>query len=104
MSEEWHDHPSEFLKRWLSLAEPARRRVKEQLGDRPMELQLRACEETSILLSMENLMSFPWIRERVEAGRLKIHGWYFNMKNGELYDYDSEKEEFLPLDNGMEFL
>ena len=73
------------------------------MGD-PMELQLRACEETSILLSMENLMSFPWIRKRVEAGRLKIHGWYFNMKNGELYDYDSEKEEFLPLDNGMEFL
>ncbi len=53
---------------------------------------------------MENLMSFPWIRERVEAGKLKIHGWYFNMHEGEMYDYDSEKEEFLPLDDNMEFL
>ena len=97
MSEEWHNHPSEFLTRWLTLAEPARRRVKERLGDRPEELQLRVCEESSILLSMENLMTFPWIRERVEAGNLKIHGWYFNLHEGELYDYDSEKEEFLPL-------
>ena len=104
MSEEWHDHPSEFLKRWLSLAEPARKRVKTQLGGLAAELQLRACEETSILLSMENLMTFPWIRERVEAGKLKIHGWYFNMNEGEMYDYDSEKEEFFPLDDNMEFV
>ena len=97
MSDEWHDHPSEFLTRWLTLAEPARRRVKESLAGMAEEVQLRACEESSILLSMENLMTFPWIRERVETGNLKIHGWYFNMNEGELYDYDSEKEEFLPL-------
>ncbi len=104
MSEEWHDHPSEFLTRWLSLAEPARERVNTRLAGLSRELKLRACEETSILLSMENLMTFPWIRERVEAGTLKIHGWYFNMNEGEMYDYDSEKEEFLPLDDNMEFV
>ena len=104
MSKEWHDHPSEFLTRWLSLAEPARERVNTRLAGLSRELKLRACEETSILLSMENLMTFPWIRERVEAGTLKIHGWYFNMNEGEMYDYDSEKEEFLPLDDNMEFV
>lgn len=104
MSDDWHDHPSEFLSQWLSLAEPARRRVKERLGELSMDLQMRACEETSILLSMENLMTFPWIRERVEAGKLKIHGWYFNIDNGEMYDYDSEKEEFSPLGGNMEYL
>ena len=97
MTEEEHRAPGEFLKPWLSLAEPARQRVKEQLGDQPPELQCRACEESAILLSMENLMTFPWIRERVEAGELKIHGWYFNLEHGELFDYDSEAEEFRPL-------
>ena len=27
-----------------------------------------------------------------------------NMNEGEMYDYDSEKEEFLPLDDNMEFV
>lgn len=95
-------HSSAFLGRWLSLAEPALLRVREQLAGAPQELQQRACEETSILLSMENLMTFPWIRQRVEAGSLKIHGWYFHMDSGEMYDYDSEKEEFLPLSESGE--
>ena len=95
-------HSSAFLGRWLSLAEPALLRVREQLAGAPQELQQRACEETSILLSMENLMTFPWIRQRVEAGSLKIHGWYFHMDSGEMYDYDSEREEFLPLSESGE--
>lgn len=57
----------------------------------------RACEESSILLSMENLLTFPWIRERADAGKIEIHGWYFNMNNGEMYYYDTEQERFLLL-------
>jgi len=92
---EGHDcHRSEFLDQWLSVAENARTVVREKLKDQPLETQLRACEESSILLSMENLLTFPWIRERVESDRIKIHGWYFNMNNGNLYFYDSEDERF----------
>ena len=97
MSDDWEHHDSEFLDRWLCLAQSARNEVVETLGDQPRETQLRACEESSILLSMENLLTFPWIRERADAGKIEIHGWYFNMNNGEMYYYDTEQERFLLL-------
>ena len=65
-------------------------------GEEP-QVRHRACEESAILLSMENLTTFPWIRKRVGEGSLHIHGWYFNMDDGELYSYDSEEECFTVL-------
>ena len=42
-------------------------------------------------------MSFPWIRERVEAGGLELHGWYFDLDAGELLVYSPEAGKFAPL-------
>jgi carbonic anhydrase len=36
-----------------------------------------ACEHEIVRLSLDNLMSFRWVRESVEAGRLSLHGFYF---------------------------
>jgi carbonic anhydrase len=45
-------------------------------------------------LSLDNLLSFPWIRERVEAGTLALHGWYFDIDAGELLAYSSQTSSF----------
>ena len=37
-----------------------------------------------VRLSLENLMTFPWIREAVEAGRLRLHGGHFGIRSGRL--------------------
>ena len=87
----------EFLGRWMSIAAAAREEVKTKLSHKPMELQLQACEEAALLLSIENLLSFPWIRARTEAGNLFIHGWYFDMNRGELLNYDPESDSFKPM-------
>lgn len=102
MSEDWERKPSEFLHQWLCLAESARETVLRELAEEPHSVKLHACEESSILLSMENLTTFPWIRERVDAGNLYIHGWYFNMEDGEMYSYDSEQCRFTVLDRRAE--
>ena len=82
---------------WVALAQPVLDELEAENPYEPLALRCQRCEEGAVLLSIENLLSYAWIRERVEAGNLKIHGWYFNLHEGELYDYDSEKEEFLPL-------
>jgi len=88
---------SEFIRSWMTIAAAARQEVRDRLAHKPVELQLRACEEAAILLSIENLLSFPWIAERTASGVLSIHGWYFDLHTGELLDYDPASGEFLPL-------
>jgi carbonic anhydrase len=34
---------------------------------------------------MGNLMSFPWIREAAQNGRLQIHGLWFDVETGQLF-------------------
>ena len=72
-------------------------RVLRELADEPRAVQATACGHSSIALSLENLMSFPWIRERVQAGSLTLHGWYFDINTGELLAYSPQTSKFEPL-------
>jgi carbonic anhydrase len=83
-----------FIAKWLGIASDARQQVLKALPDKSQEIQARACEQASILKSLENLMSYPWISKRVNEGKLALHGWYFDMENGTLMQYDSDAGEF----------
>jgi len=87
----------EFIPRWVGIAERARAQVHAELAHEPPAAQARACEQAAILVSLENLLTFPWIRERVELGRLVLHGWYFDLEKGVLLGYDAEHKRFEPL-------
>lgn len=84
----------ELIARWLTIAAEARRQVLRQLPGKPMELQARACEQASILVSLENLRSYPWIARRVQEGSLTLHGWYFDMERGEMLEYQPGTGKF----------
>ena len=90
-------HQFEFIGTWVNIARPARDRVLRELAGQSPAVQTRACEQGAIALSLENLMSFPWIRERVEAGTLTLHGWYFDIDAGELLGYSPDSGSFTPL-------
>jgi carbonic anhydrase len=87
----------EFIGSWVTIALQARERVLRELPGAPRAVQAKACEQWAISLSLDNLISFPWIRERVEAGQLKLHGWYFDIETGELLGYSAETSTFVPL-------
>ena len=87
----------EFIGAWVSIARPARERVFRELAAAPPAVQTKACEQWSIQLSLENLMTFPWIRERVQGCTLTLHGWYFDIDAGELLAYSPETSSFTPL-------
>ena len=75
------DNASEFIAPWMSMAGSAR--VRAQRDSSPEERQQR-CELEVIKVSLANLMTFPWIAERVAAGNLKLHGAWFDIRSGEL--------------------
>lgn len=83
-----------LVAKWLEIAKEARQQVLKDLSTKPPEIIAHACEQASILVSLENLMSYPWIRQRVNQGRLALHGWYFDMPRGELLEYQEETGVF----------
>jgi len=87
----------EFIGRWVNIAARAKERVLTELPDATPEEQRHACEEASILVSLENLLTFPWIKERVEQGTLTLHGWYFDIETGGLLAYEPSRGRFEPL-------
>lgn len=83
-----------LIAKWLGIAADARDKVLQELPEKSKEVQARACEQAAILKSLENLMSYPWISRRVNEGKLALHGWYFDMENGTLMQYNSDAGEF----------
>ncbi len=90
-----------FLASWLSLAARAKEAVEFSMKDAPERTRCRACEEASLILGLENLLTFPWIKSRVDAGALSLHAWYFHMSDGRLYHYDRERQGFFRLNNPL---
>ncbi len=88
---------AEFIGGWVSIAVRAKERVLAEFPGASDEGQRCACEQASILVSVENLLTFPWIKERVQQGTLILHGWYFDIETGQLLAYDPYKGRFEPL-------
>lgn len=84
-----------FISNWMSIAVPAREQVLSELPGKDPALQQRAAEQAAILLSLENLSTFPWIKQRVIGGSLSLHGWYFDITKGELLEYQPEQSSFV---------
>ena len=92
-----------YVPMWVSLAAPALQRLNQDILDEDMETQRRHCEEAAVLQSVENLLSYPWIRERVAARKLSLHAWYFDMHSMSLLAYFHEKENFEPLADHLHY-
>jgi carbonic anhydrase len=88
------DDGDSFIDSWMRLAEDARAGTERELVGATQDERERAIEQRAILGSLANLMSFSWIRERVEQGTLTLHGWYFDMDNGQLLGYDPATRSF----------
>jgi carbonic anhydrase len=85
---------SSFISSWMQMAGDVCTRAREVANGRPF---IRTCEQEAIRLSLNNLMTFPWIRDRVEKGMLTLHGWYFDLEAGELLRYEPQTGLFKSL-------
>lgn len=88
---------TDFVERWMRIAAPVRDRVKRELAHKSPQEQHTACEQASILQSLDNLLTYPWLKRRVEEGKLVLHGWYFDSDHGALMAYSARQQRFLPI-------
>ncbi|MEQ9155361.1 MAG: carbonic anhydrase [Roseitalea porphyridii] len=85
---------SSFVGRWMDILRPGYERVAG-VGDE--KDQIKALEMQAVLISLENLMTFPFVREAVDNDELTIHGLWTDIGEGGLLQYDSDKDAFQPV-------
>ncbi|MFN7224635.1 MAG: carbonic anhydrase [Paracoccaceae bacterium] len=79
------DEKSSFVGRWMDILRPGFERVRHL----PDDTRQRALEKEAVLVSLENLMTFPFVRDAVADDRLTLHGLWNDTGEGALEQYDT---------------
>ena len=87
------EEKSSFVGRWMDILRPGYERVVQL----PAPDQLAALEKEAVLVSLENLMTFPFVRAAVESEELTLHGLWTSTGEGTLEQYDPERGGFHPV-------
>ncbi len=86
------------LRNWLNLAAPVLDSLKKDYGHlRDDDERSTAAAQENVLFGLDNLHSYPCVQERLADGSLQLHGWFFKIATAELFAYDPETRQFMPL-------
>jgi len=83
------------LGNWLEYG----RNVLEQLGPCPPGLApADHLSQQNVLRQIENLRTYPAVREGERAGRITLSAWWFDIARAEVLEFDFASKRFVPLD------
>jgi carbonic anhydrase len=85
---------SSFIGRWMDILRPGYERVAARVDGEAA--QKAALEREAVLVSLENLRTFPFVTEAQRSGILTLHGTWFDIGTGELHVW-SREEGFAPV-------
>lgn len=85
------DKPS--LKRWIKLSKDVAKKALEVVGSDVSNLST-VTERLNVVKQIDNLLTYPFVKDRFEKGKIKIYGWYYVIPTGELYNYNFDTKTF----------
>jgi len=88
------EEKSSFVGRWMDILRPGYERVRD-MDDRA--LRTRALEKQAILISLENLLTFPFVEAALGEGTLTLHGLWHDIGEGGVEQYNAETGAFEPV-------
>ena len=85
--------PGDFIGKWMQMfIKPGE--IVEQRSHETMAQFVERIEKAAVFRSLENLMTFPFVRKSVDAGQMQTHGAYFGVAEGSLFVLDKVTKEF----------
>ncbi|KAI9201653.1 hypothetical protein LWI28_026874 [Acer negundo] len=81
MSMQDDENSSSFTEKWVINAKIAKLRTKAEAAHLSFDQQCRHCEKESINRSLLNLLTYPWIEDKVRKELLSLHGGYYDLLN-----------------------
>ncbi|XP_044491043.1 carbonic anhydrase 2-like isoform X1 [Mangifera indica] len=81
---------SDFIEDWVKICSSAKSKVKTECSDLSFEEQCKNCEKEAVNVSLGNLLTYPFVRDRVVKKTLALKGAHYDFVHGsfELWDLD----------------
>jgi len=92
--------PGDFIGKWMAMFVKPGEKV-EQRSHETMQQFVERIEKAAVFRSLENLMTFPFVRNAVERGEVHLHGAYFGVAEGSLFVLDQTAKEFRSAKEGF---
>ena len=74
-----------YIQKWLNLGMRAKEEVLKNFKDNlSRDELLRQTEKVSVKIQMENILTYPFINNLVEDGKLKLHTMYYDLDTGKI--------------------
>lgn len=86
------------LRNWLRNGEPSLAALKAGKAPDPALSPVNQLSQLNVLSQIENLKSYPIVRERMERRELELHGWWFDIAHAEVHAYDPFSHRFVAID------
>ena len=85
--------PGDFIGKWMAMfVKPGE--IVEQRERESMAEFTERIEKAAVFRSLENLMTFPFVRNAVERGDMLLHGAYFGVAEGSLFVLNQGSKKF----------
>jgi len=97
-------HPDQLeglsaVKDWLTHAQETARIIEEKYSHLSEEKdRLTAAVEENVLVQLDNLRTHPSVGEASSRGELTIHGWTYRFETGQVFSYEAQQGQFLPIE------
>ena len=85
---------SSFVGRWMDILRPGFERIKDIEG---AEDQVASLEREAVMISIENLITFPFVKDAVDKNDLTLHGIWTDIAEGTLEQFDVTKQNFVKI-------
>lgn len=99
-----HPIDREFVGDWVSMAmnatelylNPDKSGVRQKVSLELLKANPGLVERAAVTGSLHNLLTYPWVKERVDAGTLALHGWWFDIETGDLWKSSQDDLRLMP--------
>jgi carbonic anhydrase len=85
------------VKEWLSFAKAAVEIVNETGANKSDEERMQMLLEQNVILQLRHLRTHPKVAARLAKGDLRLHGWIYDIKTGDVLAYDEAQDKFIPV-------
>jgi carbonic anhydrase len=85
------------VQQWLGNAKETKDLVELSYKHLNEQSRLDIAVQENVLVQLEHLRTYPCVSEAIAANTLAIHGWVYEIESGEVYIYESDYQQFLPL-------
>jgi len=82
---------------WLGHSDAALRTVRNNYGDCDEATKIKHMIEQNVLVQLQNLRTHPWVAAQMQAGKVTLHGWVYDISSGTFAAYNEESKAFEPM-------